>query len=210
MAPRHTYQKYLKMLLDKLKNIPIILGSQSPRRKELLASMDIDFAVEVKPVDEKINLDLSPDDIAKNIALTKLAAFDGEKYTTKLIITSDTIVVSPTGISLGKPNDEKEAFQMIASLCGKQHLVITGVALRYQGQDISFAETTKVKFSDLTTDEIRYYVDIYKPYDKAGAYGIQEWIGRIGIDRLEGSFENVMGLPTQRLYRELKKLLNSK
>ena len=194
------------MLLDKLKHVSILLGSQSPRRKELLQAMDIDFEVEVQSVDEEIDLNLDPNDIAKGIALTKLAAFNGEKYTTKLLITADTIVVSPTGISLGKPSDAVEAFQMLQSLCGREHLVITGVALRYREQVVSFVETTKVKFSDLTTEEIQYYIDKYRPYDKAGAYGIQEWIGRIGIDRLEGSFENVMGLPTQRLYRELKKL----
>ncbi len=197
------------MFLDKLKDIPILLGSQSPRRKELLASMDISFEIEVHPVEEKIDPSLPPEDIAINIALTKLNAFDKAAYATKLVITADTIVVAPTGQAIGKPHTEPEAIDMIIGLSRKKHLVITGVALQYKGAITSFAEVTKVQFSDLAMDEILYYIDKYKPYDKAGAYGIQEWIGRIGIDYLEGSYENVMGLPTQRLYRELKKMLDN-
>ncbi len=196
------------MLLDKLHQISIILGSQSPRRKELLAAMDINFDVEVHPVNEEINTNIDPIDIAKNIALIKLAAFNDERYFPKLVITADTIVVSPTGIVLGKPVNERDAFHTIKSLSNKEHVVITGVALQYEGTVVSFAETTRVKLSKLTIPEILYYTSKYKPYDKAGSYGIQEWIGRIGIDRLEGSFENVMGLPTQRLYRELKDLFH--
>ncbi|NGM60367.1 septum formation protein Maf [Sphingobacterium sp. SGG-5] len=196
------------MLIDTLKNIPIVLGSQSPRRKELLAAMDIDFDVEVYPVEEKINSNLSPDAIAIDIARAKLTAFDKAAYATKLVITADTIVVAPNGQVIGKPHTEQEAITMVTSLLLNTHLVITGVALQYKATVVSFAETTKVQFAPLSTDEIRYYIDKYRPYDKAGAYGIQEWIGRIGIDTITGSFENVMGLPTQRLYRELKKLFD--
>src|SRR5690606_8043213 len=196
------------MLIDKLKNTPIVLGSQSPRRKELLASMDIDFDVEVYPVEEKINSNLSPDAIAIDIALAKLTAFDKAEYASKLVITADTIVVAPNGQVIGKPRTEQDAMTMIKGLVRNTHFVITAAAMQYKGTVVSFAETTKVQFAHLSTDEIQYYTDRYRPYERAGADGIQEWIGRIGIDHLEGSFENVMGLPTQRLYRELKKLFD--
>lgn len=195
------------MFLDQIKQIPIVLGSQSPRRKELLASMDIDATVEIRTVDEHIDPALSPEEVAIQIALTKLSAFDKNSYRDKLIITADTIVVSPSGAVLGKPRDDHEAFDIIRILSNQRHLVMTGVALQYKGTVISFVETTEVWFLKLTDEEIHYYIHKYKPSDKAGSYGIQEWIGRVAIDKIKGSYENVMGLPTQRLYQELKKLI---
>lgn len=194
------------MLIDKLKQVSVILGSQSPRRKELLSAMDIAFEVEVFPTDELIDPQLSPSEIAKQIARNKMVPFEGQNYQDKLVITADTMVVSPEGEILGKPQSAEEAVAVIQSLCGQEHLVITGVAIRYGGQLLSFAEQTKVQFGVLEDEEIQYYVETYQPMDKAGSYGIQEWIGRIGIDRIEGSYENVMGLPTQRLYLVLKEL----
>lgn len=194
------------MLVDKLKQVSVILGSQSPRRKELLRAMDIAFEVEVFPTDELIDPQLSPSEIAKQIARNKMVPFERQNYQDKLVITADTVVVSPEGEILGKPQSAEEAVAVIQSLCGQEHLVITGVAIRYGGQFLSFAEQTKVQFGVLEDEEIQYYVENYQPMDKAGSYGIQEWIGRIGIDRIEGSYENVMGLPTQRLYLVLKEL----
>ncbi|HMR20386.1 MAG TPA: Maf family protein [Sphingobacterium sp.] len=195
------------MLLDQIKQTSIILGSQSPRRRELLASMDIDFEVEIRPADEYIDSRLTPEEVVVGIATAKLEAFESRAYGDKLIITADTIVVSPLGTVLGKPQDSKEAFEMIRSLSGQEHQVMTGVALQYRKKTISFVETTRVWFQQLTDDEIHYYIRKYCPFDKAGSYGIQEWIGRVAIDKIEGSYENVMGLPTQRLYRELIKFI---
>jgi septum formation protein len=194
------------MFLNELKRISIVLGSQSPRRSELLAAMDIDFEVKVYPTAEHVDQSLAPETVVAQIAEAKLAAFDKEEPAV-LVITADTIVVSPYGEILGKPQSREEAFAVIRSLCCREHLVMTGVAVKYQGNKISFVETTKVRFLELTDAELWYYIDKYSPMDKAGSYGIQEWIGRIAIDKIEGSYENVMGLPTQRLYRELQKIV---
>lgn len=196
------------MILDRLKNIPIILGSQSPRRKELLASMDIDFEVIVKSIDESVDNDILPKDVAAQIALKKIDAFDSAEYADHLIITADTIVVNEEdGQVLGKPIDAQEVIDTLARLSGKSHWVYTGVGIKYKGNVRSFTCGTKVCFSVLEESEIRYYLDKYAPYDKAGSYGIQEWIGRIGVEHIEGSFENVMGLPTNKLYQVLKDLI---
>lgn len=207
MASRYTNQKRLSMSLKQINEVSVILGSQSPRRKELLAAMDINFVVEVFPTEEQVDLRLSPEEIAEQIARNKLIPFETNGYEDKLVITADTIVVSPKGDILGKPQSIAEAMSAIAELSGQEHLVITGVAIRFKEQYISFAEKTRVRFRSLDEQEIRYYVDKYHPMDKAGSYGIQEWIGRIGIESIEGSYENVMGLPTQRLYAELKRLI---
>lgn len=191
---------------QKLKSIPIILGSKSPRRKELLKSMDLDFTVEVRETDESFDKNLSAIEVVRHIAEAKLAAFNEAGYQDKLIICADTIVVDHLAEVIGKPKDSKEAELVIAGLSGKEHQVFTGVAISYQGQKRSFVEETKVWFNDLDTDEINYYVEQYQPMDKAGSYGIQEWIGRIGIERIEGSYENVIGLPTARLQKELKEM----
>ena len=195
------------MLVDTLKNIKVILGSQSPRRKELLASLDIDFEVIIKSVDETIPDDIISTEAAEYVALKKLQAFNGLAFNNALVITADTVVVDDENNVLGKPSSTEEAIRVLKSLSGKSHQVFTGVALRYGEQIQSFTEVTRVYFSTLNSDEIQYYVDKYKPYDKAGAYGIQEWIGRVAVSRIEGSYENVMGLPTVKLYKTIKELI---
>ncbi|MCA5006798.1 Maf family nucleotide pyrophosphatase [Sphingobacterium bovistauri] len=195
------------MLRDKLKGIEVILGSQSPRRKELLASLDIDFSVVIRSVDETIPPEVKSIESAEYVALKKLAAFDGEEFKNSLVITADTVVVDSDNNVLGKPKSREEAFQVLESLSGKSHQVLTGVAIGYAGKVIHFTDETVVRFDNLETSEIVYYVDKYEPYDKAGAYGIQEWIGRIIVTHIHGSYENVMGLPTARLYRAIKELI---
>lgn len=200
----------MRMVIPQLRNVSIILGSQSPRRKELLEAMDIDFVVEVFPTDEQVKAGLLPEEVVEQIARHKLRPFQGSDYMGRLIITADTIVASPQGEILGKPRSKEEAIATIRSLSGNEHVVLTAVAMRLGDQTRSFVEKTTVRFRLLDLNEIQYYVEKYCPMDKAGSYGIQEWIGRIGIDRIEGSYENVMGLPTQRLYAELKKMFQKK
>lgn len=195
------------MLVDALKDIKVILGSQSPRRKELLASLDIDFEVNIRSVDESIPNNVASSEAAEYVALKKLQAFDILEFNTALVITADTIVVNEENTVLGKPSSEEEAIRVLKSLSGKSHQVYTGVALRLGEVVKSFTEETVVYISRLNDEEIQYYVDKYKPYDKAGAYGIQEWIGRMAVSRIEGSYENVMGLPTVKLYKTIKEML---
>ena len=195
------------MLLNKIKDIKVILGSQSPRRKELLASLDIEFDVVVKSIDESIPSSVPPTQAAEYIALRKLAVFNDNVTEDTLVITADTVVVDEDGNTLGKPASPEEAVEVLQSLSGQTHTVYTGVALYYKGQSQSFTEETRVHFAELHTDEIDYYVQKYNPFDKAGAYGIQEWIGRVAVKSIEGSYENVMGLPTVRLYQEIKELI---
>lgn len=194
------------MLVADLKKIKVILGSQSPRRKELLASLDIDFDVIVKSIDETIPASVSPSQAAEYIACKKLEAFEGDTLKHALLITADTVVVNQQNNALGKPNSAQEAIEVIQSLSGKSHHVYTGVALSFNGNIKSFTEVTEVRFAVLDKEEISYYVEKYKPFDKAGAYGIQEWIGRVAVESIQGSYENVMGLPTVRLYQTIKEL----
>lgn len=194
------------ILQERIKNIPIILGSKSPRRKELLSSMDLAFTIEIRETDESFDESLDPISAVKFIAETKLDAFDDYGLYDKLIICADTVVVDHVGTVIGKPKDENEAIDVISGLSGKEHKVYTAVAISYQGKRISFVEETIVWFNELSDEEIKYYVMNYKPMDKAGSYGIQEWIGRVGIERIVGSYENVIGLPTARLQKELKKM----
>ena len=208
MGRTDAYKERL-MIQDKLKEIAIILGSKSPRRKELFASMDIAFEVEVKETDESYDPTLSAVEIVKYIAETKLSAFDRHRYFDKLLICADTIVVDEQGDVLGKPADLEEAKAVIKRLAGKSHRVYTAVALAYQHQKVSFVEETTVWLNNLSNEEIDYYVERYKPLDKAGSYGIQEWIGRVGINKIIGSYENVIGLPTARLQQELKRVFSS-
>lgn len=189
--------------LKRLKAIPIVLGSQSPRRQELLRAMDLEFTVEVKEIDEHIDRSLDATQIVRSIALAKLSGFD-RSYDDKLVIVSDTLVADEAGFMIGKPKDVAEAGQVLRHLSGKKHRVYTAVAMRYKGRMHDFVETTEVWFVEIDDDDIDYYVSQYMPFDKAGSYGIQEWIGRIGVSKINGSYENVMGLPTARLYSELK------
>jgi len=182
----------------------IILASNSPRRKELLAGLDVDFEVRVvKGIDESYPEDLPTRDIAEFISKKKSTAYQKLMADNELVITADTIVVLDHEV-MGKPKDEADACRMLHELSGKTHQVITGVTLTTTQRQMSFSVETDVTFKRLTDDEIQYYVDHYKPYDKAGAYGIQEWIGYIGVTALKGSYFNVMGLPVQRIYEALK------
>ena len=183
--------------------MPLILSSNSPRRKELLAGLDIPFEVRViEDIDESYPDTLPTGEIAEYIAQKKAAAY--EVGNDEVLITADTIVVLDDQI-LGKPADAEEAKQMLRSLSGKTHHVITGVCLKSRDQQHHFSVISEVTFKTLAEEEINYYVENYKPFDKAGAYGIQEWIGYIGVTGLSGSYFNVMGLPVQRIYEELKK-----
>lgn len=195
------------MLLHVIDSIPIILGSQSPRRKQLLESLDLRFEVLVREVEELIPTDISAAEAAEYIALKKILAFDEARFYESIVITADTVVVDIHENVLGKPKDVDEAVSVLSRLSGDSHVVYTGVAIAYRGIRKSFTAKTIVHFHRLTTDEINYYVHKYRPYDKAGSYGIQEWIGRVGVDHIEGSFENVMGLPTSRLYAALKEII---
>ena len=189
-----------------LEEYNIILGSGSPRRKELLAGLGLRFQVLVrKGVSEDYPDNLSPHEVAQYIAEEKMSAYTDLLVDNTLVITADTVVICQNRI-LGKPKDAAEAYNMLRLLSGKTHQVTTGVCIATCKQNTSFHVTTNVTFKNLSDDEIHYYIDKYKPYDKAGAYGIQEWIGYIGVTALEGSYFNVMGLPVQRIYDVLSKM----
>jgi len=186
----------------------LILGSQSPRRQYLLKELGIKFDVKLKQmVDEVYPENLEREEIPLYLAKIKAEAFDDEINDNTIVITADTIVWKD-GKVLQKPGDEKESFDILKSLSGTVHQVYTGVCIRSLNQKSTFSSRTNVYFKDLTDKEIWYYIDKYEPYDKAGSYGIQEWLGYIGVEKIEGSFFNVMGLPVQKLYVELRKFLN--
>lgn len=192
-------------MLENLKKYKIILASNSPRRRELLAGLDIPFEVKVLPgIEEHYPATLQGEDIPKYLSAQKAAAYRDGMTGDELIITADTIVWVD-GVVLGKPHDASDAVRMLAMLSGKTHEVMTGVTVMTCDRQHTFAVTTKVEFAALSDEEITYYVEHYRPFDKAGAYGIQEWIGYVGVRSLEGSYYNVMGLPVQRLYVELLK-----
>ena len=181
----------------------IILASNSPRRRELLAGLGIDFSVHViDGIDESWPHELKGEDIPLYISREKAAPYKKQIAPDELVITADTIVYVD-GEVLGKPADEADAKRMLHLISGRWHEVITGVTLMTAERERSFAVTTRVRFCDLTDAEIDYYIKNYAPMDKAGAYGIQEWIGYVGVEAIEGSYFNVVGLPVQRLYREL-------
>ena len=163
--------------------------------------MNISFRTELREVDESYPDGLTPEEVALYISRKKALAFDGQ-LTDEVLITADTIV-SVAGKILGKPGGEQEAIEMLQLLSGRMHEVITGVCLLKNGETRCFAETTEVYFRELSNEQIRYYIQNFKPFDKAGSYGIQEWIGFVGVEKIVGSYTNVMGLPTQRLYAEL-------
>src|SRR3954454_23664924 len=186
----------------------IILASQSPRRKQLLEWAEIPFEVIVKPTDETFPEGMPAEEVAIHIARNKAEivkrSLNDEKRQYP-VLAADTIVVLKNKI-IGKPKDRKEAIDILAVLSGNKHQVITGVVIAKDHRTISFADTTEVKFHPLTKSEIEFYVDKYKPYDKAGAYAIQEWIGVIGIKSINGDFYNVMGLPVSRIVKELSRI----
>ena len=195
------------LLHDRLKNYRLILASASPRRRELLADCDIDFVLAEKfECEECYPADLAAEKVAEYLSQLKSNAYPHPLCEGDILLTADTVVILGDKI-LGKPHSEAEAVEMISLLSGATHKVITGVTLRTTERTISFSAESLVSFRELDAEEISYYVEKYCPMDKAGAYGIQEWIGYIGIEGIEGSFYNVMGLPTQRLYQALKELL---
>ncbi len=190
-------------MLENLKNYHVILASNSPRRRELLAGLGIDYEVRVlSGVDESYPETLPVADIAEYIAAKKAEAYRQTMGDGELIITADTVVICGDEV-MGKPTDEADASRMLRQLSGRVHHVTTGVCLTTCRQQRRFSVTTEVTFKQLSDEEINYYVKKYRPFDKAGAYGIQEWIGYIGCTGLNGSYYNVMGLPVQRIYQEL-------
>lgn len=190
--------------LENLKKYHIILCSKSPRRRELLAGLGIDFEVKtLSGIDESYPCDLNSDMIAQYISQKKAEAYKSLIVDNEMVITSDTIVLLD-GKVYGKPADEADACRMLGELSGRTHKVITGVCINTRERSCAFHVVTEVEFAPLSSDEIEYYVTLFKPLDKAGAYGIQEWIGSVAVRAINGSFYNVMGLPVQRLYAELK------
>ena len=182
----------------------IILASNSPRRRELLAGLDLDFEVKViKGIDESYPETLAPEKVAQYIAAKKADAYVPAIHEDNLVITADTVVIVDNDI-LGKPHDESEAKAMLRRISGRSHQVVTGVCLVTKDKRREFSVSTDVTFRSLSESEIDYYVSHYRPFDKAGAYGIQEWIGYVGVTGLNGSYFNVMGLPVQRIYAELQ------
>jgi len=182
----------------------IVLASNSPRRKELLAGLDVPFEVRViNGIDESYPASLPTRQIAEYISQKKAAAYRETMAADELVITADTIVVLDDEV-MGKPHDEADACRMLHALSGKTHQVITGVTLTTTERQQSFSVLTDVTFKQLSDDEINYYVTHYRPFDKAGSYGIQEWIGYVGVTQLNGSYFNVMGLPVQRIYEALR------
>ncbi|WP_407429719.1 Maf family nucleotide pyrophosphatase [Arcticibacter sp.] len=188
---------------------PVILASKSPRRQELLHQMDISFRVVLREVDESFPAFLQPAEVAVYIARKKAEAFDDSVQNDEIVITADTIVTID-GLILGKPEDEQDAFRILSLLSGRTHEVITGVAFLYKHEVHAFYDSTTVYFRELSDHDKWFYIRNYKPFDKAGAYGIQEWIGHAAIEKIEGSYNNVVGLPTFRVYQELEKLLADK
>lgn len=196
------------MLLDSLKRYNVILASNSPRRRELLADLGIEFQVRtMSGIDESYPDSLPVLEIAEYISRKKALAYQAEMDSDELIITADTVVILGDEV-LGKPTDNEDACRMLRELSGKTHKVVTGVTIVTAAATRSFSAVSDVEFAPLSDEDIQYYVENYKPLDKAGAYGIQEWIGCMGVRHINGSFYNVMGLPLHRLYSELERMLD--
>lgn len=192
------------LLHDKLKEFRVILASASPRRRELLKATGIEYQMAQKfECEENYPKSIPAEEVASYLSALKSHAYPNALAYNDILITADTVVVL-NGKVLGKPADEAEAHAMLSELSGSEHTVITGVTLRSADKEHTFASSSTVRFAELSEEQIAYYIEQYRPMDKAGAYGIQEWIGYVGIEGIEGSFYNVMGLPVQRLYRELE------
>lgn len=189
-------------LSEHLSTYSLILGSQSPRRKELFAGLNIPFTVEVRETNEDYPREMNPLEVPEFLAALKSVPFNKDFKDNSLLITADTIVLIDNQV-LGKPLDYSHAFEMLRILSGKKHVVITGVCITSANKQVTFSDHTDVWFKNLSDDEIDYYLTHFRPFDKAGSYGVQEWIGYVAIERIEGSYFNVMGLPIQRLYEEL-------
>ena len=196
-----------------LKGKRVILGSNSPRRRELLRGLNIDFTVDtMNDFDERFSPDTPYDEVPRLMSVGKSHGFHRPLSDDEILITADTMVILPPtdgrpGEILGKPKDRADAIRMLHDLSGREHHVTTAVTIRTNGKEQTFSDTTEVWFKDLTDEEIEYYVDTCRPYDKAGAYAIQEWIGYAGITRIDGSYFNVVGFPIQKVYEALLKLL---
>ena len=192
------------LLHDKLKAFRVILASASPRRRELLKATGIEYQMAQKfECEESFPKSIAAEEVAPYLSALKSHAYPNTLEYNDILITADTVVVL-NGKVLGKPTNEAEAYAMLSELSGSEHTVITGVTLRSADREHTFASSSTVRFAELSKEQIAYYIEQYHPMDKAGAYGIQEWIGYVGIEGIEGSFYNVMGLPIQRLCRELE------
>jgi septum formation protein len=190
--------------LENLKDKKIILASNSPRRQDLLRGLEMEFEIKSSPVDESIPSDIPAEYVAAYLSKLKSESFPDELLENEILITSDTVVIE-NGHVLGKPQSDQEAFDMIKSLSGATHTVMTAVTIKDRLKRITLEDETLVTFRFLEEEEIWHYIKEYKPFDKAGAYGIQEWIGFIGVSRIEGSYFNVMGFPLHLVYEQLKK-----
>lgn len=197
----------MSILKEKTKNYRIILGSGSPRRKELLAGLDIEFTIETNGnIDESFDANLNLEEVPALLSLRKSQGFHRELQSNEILITADTLVIC-NGEILGKPIDREEAVKMLQKLSNTSHIVITAVTIRGLGKCETFSSKTTVFFNQLCKEQIDYYIDNYSPYDKAGSYAVQEWIGYSAISRIEGSYFNVMGLPVHQLSQKLLKFI---
>lgn len=194
------------MIIDKLNKFKIILASRSPRRQQLLRELGLTFEVVAEDYDETYPSGLTGEEIARYVAYEKSALFRNKLSDNEIVITADTIVWCNNKV-LGKPEDREDAIAILKEISGNTHEVITGVSILTKNREITFSDSTRVTFELFSEEEILYYIDNFKPYDKAGAYGIQEWIGIIACSHIDGSYFNVVGLPVQRLYEELKKFI---
>jgi len=195
------------MLKESLKNYKLILASGSPRRQQFFKDLDLDFEIRLKEIEEIYPDYLKAHEITDYLALLKANAFEGELNENEILVTSDTIVWHKNK-ALGKPKDYDDAFQILKTLSNETHEVITSVGFKTSKSSTVFHEITKVTFSSLSDESIHYYLKNYQPFDKAGAYGIQEWIGFIGVSKIEGSYANVMGMPTDKVFNYLLNLNN--
>lgn len=193
------------MLKDKLCNYSLILASGSPRRQQFFKDLDLDFEIRLKEIEEIYPKELKAEEITNYLAELKANAFEGDLKTNEILITSDTIVWH-NNKALGKPKDKQDAFNTLKSLSNSTHEVITSICFKTIFKTTLIHELTKVTFNELSDEAICYYIENYKPFDKAGAYGIQEWIGFIGVSKIEGSYANVMGMPTDKVYEYLLNL----
>lgn len=194
------------MLKEKLKKYTLILASGSPRRQQFFKDLDLDFEIRLKDIEEIYPPELKAVEITDYLARLKANAFDGELNPNEILVTSDTIVWHQNR-ALGKPKDATEAFEMIKSMSNATHEVFTSVCFKTNSASTLINDVTKVTFKDLSDEAILFYIENYKPYDKAGAYGIQEWFGYMAVTKVEGSYTNVMGLPTAKVYEYLSTLI---
>jgi len=193
------------MLATKLQKYKLILASGSPRRQQFFKDLDLDFEIRLKEIEEIFPPELKAEEITNYLAAMKASAFEGELNSNEILITSDTIVWH-NNKALGKPKDAQDAFEILKSLSNTTHEVITSVCFKTNTESTVMYEVTKVTFNELSDEAIKYYIENYHPFDKAGAYGIQEWIGFVGVSKIEGSYANVMGMPTDKVYEYLSNL----